>query len=284
MSWQIGDVTIRLVRERLAAVDPAGMFPGSNAPDVVAANADWLKPHFVDDNGQFPLSIHCLIVNSQGKTIVVDTCLGNRPIYGFDEMSYIGDQFMTDFRAAGIEPDDVDVVTCTHLHFDHVGWNTILVDGKWVPTFPKASYLFGRIEYEHWDAGNPGAAVTFGDAVKPVFEAGLATLVETDHRITDEIYLAPTPGHTPGHVSVHIESKGQRAVITGDMMHHPVQLSNGGIDWKMAADVDSPLAAKTRRALRDQLADQPVLLIGTHFAPPTAGHIKRRGSDFAFIV
>jgi glyoxylase-like metal-dependent hydrolase (beta-lactamase superfamily II) len=284
MQWQVGDVGITLVRQHMATVDPEGMFPGSNADEIVAANADWLKPHFVDDNGTFPLSIHALVVKSMGKTIVVDTCLGNRPVAGYDAMSHLGDQFLHDFAAAGFAVDAVDFVACTHLHFDHVGFNTVLVDGKWVPTFPNARYLFGRIEYEHWDAGNVGAAITFGDAVKPVFDAGFADLVDTDHKITDEVWFSPTPGHTPGHVSVHIQSNGRRALITGDMMHHPIQIADGAIDWVMSADVDSPSAAQTRHAIRDELADQPVLVIGTHFGPPTAGHIKKVNGDYRLIV
>ena len=247
MKWQVGAVSITLVRQHMASVEAAGMFPGSNAEEIVTANSDWLKPHFVADDGTFPLSIHALVVESMGKTIVVDTCLGNRPVAGFDAMSHLGDQFLHDFAAAGFSIDGVDLVACTHLHFDHVGFNTVFVDGKWVPTFPNARYLFGRIEYEHWDAGNVGAAVTFGDAVRPVFEAGQADLVDTDHKITDEVRFAPTPGHTPGHVSVLIESKGQRAVITGDMMHHPIQIADGAIDWQMSADVDSPGAADAPR-------------------------------------
>jgi glyoxylase-like metal-dependent hydrolase (beta-lactamase superfamily II) len=282
--WTIGDIRVTLVRERLASVEVAGMFPGSNGAEVIAANASWLKPHFVNDDGTLPLSIHCLVVESMGQTIVVDTCLGNRPIAGFDAMSGIGDQFMVDFRAAGFDPATVDYVVCTHLHFDHVGWNTVLVDGAWVPTFPNARYLFGRVEYEHWDAGNPGAAITFGDAVRPVFEAGLADLVDVSHRVNDEIRFAPTPGHTPGHISVHLDSGGEHAVITGDMVHHPIQLSDGGIDWAMSADVDSPQAAATRRAFREMVADQPTLVIGTHFAPPTAGHIRRGPDGHEFRV
>lgn len=284
MDWKIGNVSVTLVRQHMASVDPQGMFPGSNASEVIAANADWLKPHFVNDDGTLPLSIHALVVESMGKTIVVDTCLGNRPVHGFDAMSHLGDQFLVDFAAAGHSIEGVDFVACTHLHFDHVGFNTRLVDGKWVPTFPNARYLFGRVEYEHWDAGNVGAAVTFGDAVKPVVAAGLADLVDTDHVITDEVRFTPTPGHTPGHVSVAIRSNGERGIITGDMMHHPIQIADGAIDWQMSADVDSPAAAQTRHAARKQWADQPVLVIGTHFGPPTAGHIKKVNGNYRLVV
>jgi glyoxylase-like metal-dependent hydrolase (beta-lactamase superfamily II) len=283
MQWKIGDITIDVIRERQATIPIGGMFPGSNSDEVIAANADWLKPHFVDDEGNMTLNIQCFVVRSQGKTIVIDTCVGNRPVPGHETMSNLGAQFMVDFKAAGFDPDTVDIVMCTHLHFDHVGWNTILVDGKWVPTFPNARYLFGKLEYEHWDAGNPGSANTFGDAVRPVFEAGLATLVAMDHRLSDEIWFEPTVGHTPGHMSIHLSSRGERAVITGDMMHHPIQISNGGVDWPMSADVDSPQAAKTRRSFRETHADQPVLVIGTHFAAPTAGHIKKVDGDFRFV-
>src|SRR5690606_26648639 len=179
---------------------------------------------------------HALVLESQGKVIVVDTCVGSRPVPGFDNMSNLQLTFLDDLAAAGYPADEVDIVLCTHLHFDHVGWNTRLVDGKWVPTFPNARYLFGRVEYEHWDSGARGVAVTFGDAVRPVMEAGLAELVEMDHRIADEVWLEPTPGHSPGHVSVRISSRGVDAVITGDMVHHPVQFA--APHWAMSADGD----------------------------------------------
>src|SRR4029450_8523094 len=126
MKWQVGDVSITLVRQHMASVDAAGMFPGSNAEEIVTANSDWLKPHFVAEDGTFPLSIHALVVESMGKTIVVDTCLGNRPVAGFDAMSHLGDQFLHDFAAAGFSVDGVDFVASTHLHFHHGGFATAL--------------------------------------------------------------------------------------------------------------------------------------------------------------
>ena len=278
---QIGDVKVTLVRETLQPVPPEGMYV---EPDmaVFEANADWLAPHFLDESGALALSIHALVLESEGQTVMVDTCIGNRPIEMIPEMSHLGDGFLDELAAAGYEPEDIDIVLCTHLHFDHVGWNTIMVDGQWVPTFPNARYLFGRTEYEYWDSGAEGAAVTFGDAVRPVLEAGLADLVGSDHAVTDEISLEPSPGHTPGHVSVRISSAGQEAVITGDLVHHPVQFS--APEWVMTADDDPPRASATRVEFRDRYADSGILIFGTHFAGPSCGHLSNADGRWIFTA
>jgi glyoxylase-like metal-dependent hydrolase (beta-lactamase superfamily II) len=172
-------------------------------------------------------------------------------------------------------------VLCTHLHVDHVGWNTRLENGRWVPTFPKARYLIGRREWAHWkdEAEGPDRTVR-NDSVRPVIYAGLADFVEADHRVTPEVRLAPTPGHTPGHVSVVIESKGSKAVITGDLMHHPVQCGEPG--WASRFDVDPDQARATRRAFLEQCAKEGVLVLGTHFATPTGGRVVAHGEAFRF--
>ena len=278
---QVGDVKVMLVRETLQPVPAEGMYV---APDmgVFEANADWLRPYFLDDEGNMPLSIHALVLESEGQTIMVDTCIGNRPIEMVPQMSHLGEGFLDELAAAGFEPGDIDIVLCTHLHFDHVGWNTILVDGEWVPTFPNARYLFNRTEYEYWDSGAEGAAITFGDAVRPVLEAGLADLVDSDHQVTGEISLEPSPGHSPGHVSVRISSAGQEAVITGDLVHHPVQFS--APEWVMTADDDPPRASETRRTFRDRYADSGILIFGTHFAGPSCGHLSNADGRWVFTV
>jgi glyoxylase-like metal-dependent hydrolase (beta-lactamase superfamily II) len=174
---------------------------------------------------------------------------------------------LTDLADAGFPREEVDTVICTHLHFDHVGWNTMLVDGEWVPTFPNARYLLGRDEWEHWNReGASGYAATIDDAVRPVIDAGLADLVPSDHRVTNEIRLEATPGHTPGHVAVHVESAGQHALITGDLAHHPVQFAEP--DWHADPDTDPTQSAATRRRLLEEHSDTDLLVIGTHFAPP----------------
>jgi len=175
-------------------------------------------------------------------------------------------------------------VVCTHLHVDHVGWNTMLVDGRWVPTFPNARYLMGRIEYAHWTGQRERDDMTaiLADSVAPVWDAGLVDLVETDHRICDEVSLAPTPGHTPGHVSVRIASCGEEALITGDFMHHPCQIARP--EWSSTADSDPDAARRTREAMLTGLAGTPTLVIGTHFAGRTAGRIVRDGDAFRLAV
>jgi glyoxylase-like metal-dependent hydrolase (beta-lactamase superfamily II) len=191
--------------------------------------------------------------------------------------------FLDDLRAAGVDPGSVDLVLCTHLHVDHVGWNTRLAGGRWVPTFPRARHLFTRREWEHWSAErDPDTRRIMDDSVAPVLDAGLAQLVDVDHRISDELWLEPTPGHTPGHVSVRLRSGDAEAVITGDLMHHPVQMAEP--DWGSHFDSDLEEARKTRRAFCERYADTPVMILGTHFNHPTAGRVTRHGSTWRFVV
>ncbi|WP_420638187.1 MBL fold metallo-hydrolase [Candidatus Poriferisocius sp.] len=281
LTTQVGDVKVTLVRETLQGVSADGLYVDPE-PAVFDANRDWLCPEFMDESGELPLSIHALVLESQGQIIMVDTCIGNRPIDMIPQMSNLGSGFLDELAAAGYEPEDIDVVLCTHLHFDHVGWNTVLVDGQWVPTFPNARYLFNRTEYEYWDSGAEGAAITFGDAVRPVLEAGLADLVDSDHAVTDEIRLEPTPGHTPGHVSVGISSSGQQAVITGDLVHHPVQFV--APEWVMTADDDPDRASATRVAFRERYGDSGILIFGTHFAGPSCGHLSHTDGRWTFTA
>jgi glyoxylase-like metal-dependent hydrolase (beta-lactamase superfamily II) len=191
--------------------------------------------------------------------------------------------FLRDLREAGYPPETIDTVLCTHLHVDHVGWNTMLVDGQWVPTFPNARYLFAKTEWEHWDANEDESVYgpVLADSVRPVVEAGLVDLVDVAHRVCEQVCLEPTPGHTPGHVSVHIRSGGAEALITGDCIHHPVQMSRP--DWCSSADVDQAQGQKTRESLLERYVDDDILIIGTHFATPTAGHVKRLDGGGYFL-
>ena len=280
LQWHVGDVTITRVVEMLAPVPPEGLLPGATA-EGIERNLSWLKPNFVDDDGNLVLSIHALCVESQGRKIVVDTCVGNdRVIPEFDGLT-LDTPFLDDLAAAGFAREDVDTVVCTHLHFDHVGWNTMLVDGKWVPTFPNARYVICRGEWEHWSTvGGTGYAATLNDAVRPVVDAGLVDFVEPNHQVTADIRLEPTPGHTPGHVGVHIESGGRHAFITGDLAHHPVQWAQP--TWAAAPDTDPAQSTATRQRLLAEFADTDVLVIGTHFAPPCSGHLVSDGDGYRF--
>ncbi len=281
--WQVGDVTITRVVELEVAGGSRFILPDATREAVKPI--EWLAPHFADADGRLIMSIHALIVETPDRRIMVDTCLGNdkpRTIPGWNMRQ---GPFLDDIAAAGYPRESIDTVLCTHLHVDHVGWNTMLVDGKWVPTFPNARYLIGRSEWDHWRG--EGMAQRRGDdimadSVRPVFDAGLADLVETDHAVADGVWLEPTPGHTPGHVSVRISSRGEDALITGDCIHHPCQMARP--EWASAADSDADAARKTRLEILDRYADGPVLVIGTHFATPTAGRIVRDGTAYRLDV
>ncbi|MFM5893339.1 MAG: MBL fold metallo-hydrolase, partial [Novosphingobium sp.] len=229
------------------------------------------------------LSIHALLVEAPGLRLVVDTCIGNdkpRRLLGGAALST---RFLESMAEAEWSRDNVDAVVCTHMHVDHVGWNTMLEGGAWVPTFPKARYLFSRTEFDHWNAHeDEGQRQILADSVQPILDAGLAHFVPSDHRLSDEVRLIPSEGHTPGHVSVFIESEGARAAITGDMSHHPCQMPHP--DWSPAFDEDPAQAAQTRARLFGEWADGEVLVIGTHYAGPTAGYVRREGEAFRFEV
>lgn len=289
LRWRIGDVTVTRVVETLgtppsplfASVSPQFLFSNLDA-DGVRAHAS-LRPHFATAEGRLIASIHAFVVESRGKTIVVDTCVGNDKVRTLPAWHLQSGSFLADFAAAGFALDDVDAVLCTHLHSDHVGWNTRLIEGRWVPTFGRARYLVHRVEFEHLKSVDDAPErQLLADSVQPVVDAGLVDWVASDHAITDEVRLEPTPGHTPGHVSVRIRSAGVEAVITGDLMHHPIQCCDPRIESRF--DADSAQAFATRmRFLREQ-ADRDVLVLGTHFAEPTAGRIVSDGKAWRFAT
>jgi glyoxylase-like metal-dependent hydrolase (beta-lactamase superfamily II) len=281
MKWKIGDVTITKLTELELASKATWIVPELTAENL--AKLPWVRPHFATDDGRVVMSIHALVIESQGQRIIVDTCVGNDKTMNNPAWHQRQGPFLADLAAAGFPPDSIDTVLCTHLHVDHVGWNTRLENGKWVPTFRNARYLWNRAEYEHWsktEQSEYGNVVQ--ESVRPVYEAGRVDLVGPTHVVTPEVRLEPTHGHTPGHVSVHIESRGEEAVITGDLMHHPAQCAHP--EWRSSADSDGEAAVKTRREFLARYADRPVLVIGTHFATPTAGKIVRDGSAYRFAV
>jgi glyoxylase-like metal-dependent hydrolase (beta-lactamase superfamily II) len=283
LSWQVGRVRITRIVEMELPV-PAGaenFLPQATAAEL--RKSSWLYPHFVGEDDTLKLSIHALLVDAPGLRLVVDTCIGNDRPRGITGGQPLATPFLQHLAEAGWSREGVDAVVCTHLHVDHVGWNTMLEGGRWVPTFPKARYLIGRREYDFWSAeGDAEQQTILGDSIKPIFEAGLAELVELDHVISPEIRLVPSTGHTPGHVSVMIASEGAHAVITGDMTHHPCQLAHP--DWSPVFDSDRQAAAATRARLFGEWADQQILVIGTHYAAPTAGRVVRDGAAYRMEV
>lgn len=283
MKWRIGRVTVTKIVELEVTGGSRFLLPQATYEAVLPIG--WLRPHFADERGRLRMSIHALVIETPDRRIVVDTCLGNdkqnRRIPAWNNLQ---GPFLADLAAARYPRESIDTVLCTHLHVDHVGWNTMLVDGKWVPTFPNARYLMGRVEFEHWrqEQERDDMRAVFADSVAPIREAGLADLVETDHRLSDDISLVPTAGHTPGHVSVRIHSDGEEALITGDFMHHPCQIARP--DWSSTADSDPEMAQHTRERMLAELCGRPVLVIGTHFAGATAGRIVRDGDAYRLAV
>jgi glyoxylase-like metal-dependent hydrolase (beta-lactamase superfamily II) len=277
--WRVGAARITRVVE-IEGPSPGTFLFAEATPERLLQHA-WLRPHFVTNDGRSIGAIHAFVIESQDRCIVVDTCIGNDKPREIAHWNMRQGRFLEDLAEAGCARERVDTVLCTHLHVDHVGWNTMLVDGRWRPTFPNARYLFGREEWAHWSAEPPGPDRDVrDDSVRPIFDAGLAELVDMDERITAEVFLEPTPGHTPGHVSVHIASGGEEAVITGDLMHHPVQCAEPA--WAARFDVDPEAARRTRRAFLERYGDRPVLILGTHFATPTGGRVVRDGAAWRF--
>ena len=273
LEWQIGDVKISAIVEMKVSGDNEFVLP--DAKNELCKEIAWLQPHFMDSDGFLIFVIQAFVVDTGERRIVVDTCVGNDKDTGVPGWDQMQTSFLSDMEAAGYPADSIDTVLCTHLHVDHVGWNTMLVDGNWVPTFKNARYLAARKEWEHWSKfeDDPNFDQVMAQSIRPIADAGLLDTVESEHQICPEVSLEPTPGHTPGHVSVVISSQGQRALITGDSIHHPCQLTRP--EWYSSADSDPEQAHSTRKALLEKYADTEVLLFGSHFPAPTGGHVRR---------
>jgi len=280
MQWNVGRVKITKIAELETVGSTRFILPLATNDEI--RKLPWLIPHFATEEGRLKMSIHSLVVETPTRRIVIDTGLGNdKEGRNVPTWNNRHGPFLETMTAAGFPPDSIDTVLCTHLHVDHVGWNTRLVNGRWVPTFGNARYVFGKTEYEHWRDHREEAdkAAVFNDSVKPVVDAGKVDLVASDASLGDEITLIPTPGHSPGHMSILIRSDGQQALLTGDVAHHPCQMAH--LDWSSTADSDPVQSAKTRRELFSRFADTPTLVIRGHF---TAGHIQRAGDAFKFTV
>jgi glyoxylase-like metal-dependent hydrolase (beta-lactamase superfamily II) len=254
---------------------------------VVEGNRDWLMPRFIEPaSNKIILNIQSYILRTPRHTILVDTCVGNdKPRPGRPMFDHLSLPYLADLAAAGVRPEEIDFVLCTHLHVDHAGWNTQLINGRWVPTFPNAKYIFARTEYEFWERrhldGSEGPVPNvYDDSILPVMQAGQAVLVDADHQIDDGLWFEPAPGHTPGNVVVNLQSQGASGVLTGDVMHHPRQLIRP--EWSSRACEDPVQSAATRRALIERYADTDTLIAPAHFASPTMGHIISKGDGFGY--
>jgi glyoxylase-like metal-dependent hydrolase (beta-lactamase superfamily II) len=281
-SFEVDDLIIhRLVENQTGFSHATSFFPGL-APETLAENRAWLEAEgALNAAGEIVLCFQSYIIRTPHHTILVDTCFGNdktlprRPQWHMSQ----DPSYMAGLAALGLTVHDIDYVMCTHLHADHVGWNTRREGGRWVPTFPRARYLFSADELAFWQKRHAAEALPYMDeSVLPVLEAGRAELVSTSHEIGDHIRLLPTPGHTADHFSVRLGRRRDSAVLTGDMIHSPLQMRYP--DLAMMADLDPALACATRQSFLERYADTGTLCCTAHFPAPSVGRITRQSVGF----
>lgn len=284
--FKFGEISVtRIVEMEMPMLGATEFFPDWD-PRAVEPHADWMIPrHFDPVSGNVVINIQAFLIRTPHHTILVDTCVGNHKPRNRDMFNDQVFPWMDNFRAAGVTPEDIDFVLCTHMHVDHVGWNTKLEDGRWVPTFPNAKYIFSRTELDFWMAQSEQDNLTrtgdyVADSVMPILEAKRELVVEMDHQLSDGLTLEPLPGHTPGMVGLNIASGGRHGILCGDMMHHMIQCHIP--DWSTIACADQQAARDTRKAFLDRYAETDVTIVPSHFPNPTAGFIVPEGDAFAF--
>ncbi len=287
--FSVQDLTVHRVEEFVDPnVDPAAFFPDIT-PEIIARHLHWLAPRFWDaSRNTFAFTFQTWVVKTKHHTILIDTCNGNdkhRPY--FLTAHNLQTPYLDRLAQAGCTPEQVDFVLCTHMHIDHVGWNTRLENGRWVPTFPNAKYLFSRKEYDQFlpenyiDGKPPMFADVFEDSVLPVIAAGQSQLVDGCHEVEPGIRIEPAPGHTPGHFIVRASSREESALFVGDAIHNPIQIAEPHLSTSYC--VDRALAAKSRRNILEDCAEHNHLLVPTHFEAPYIGHVQREGDRFQFL-
>jgi len=280
----IGDVEITSIIERDGPWrTPEVMFPDFD-PDIGRTHIAELDPVVFDHaSGKMVITYQTFVVRTPKHTILIDTCTGEDKGYP-PPMDFPKQPWLANFAAAGLGFEDIDYVFCTHLHIDHCGWNTRLRGGRWVPTFPNAKYIFHKDEYAYWEAATqrgenpPGNVWTFN--CRPIVEAGQALLVDDAFQLDDTFFLTPTPGHSPHHCCVDIRSRGQHAVVTGDLMHHVLQCREPS--WSTIFDTDKKAAEQSRRRFLGQVADTATLVLPIHFPHPTVGRVTADGERFRY--
>ncbi len=285
---RIGDFEVHRITEFEGAfIAPEVFFPDYD-PEVLRANPDMTGPRLIDPaTGKLVFSFHSFVVKTPRHTILIDSCIGNdkeRPTR--PQFHRRQSPFLADLAHAGVTPEAVDFVMCTHLHWDHVGWNTRLDNGRWVPTFPNARYIMARREFEHWQGVQQRGEESphrnaFEDSVLPVVRAGQSVLVGDDYALEDGLWFESAPGHTPGNVVIHARSRDQRAVFLGDVIHHQFQLMQPA--WSTLACTDREQSRQTRTRLIEECAENGTRLLPGHFPAPTTGRIVRHGNAFRYV-
>jgi len=283
---KVGAFTVEAVREVGSSIDPLSVFPDAT-PERLAPHRHWLEPHFMTTEGRFRFVIRTYVIKTDRSVILVDTCYGNhKERSSIDAGGHrLRTGYLDELAGLGVAPDAVDFVFCTHLHPDHVGWNTRLVDGRWVPTFPNAQYLFGADDWSYFSEIAEGAYGydSLQDSVIPIVEASQAVFYGHDHDLETGVVVAPSPGHTPGHSCLRLESAGQHALLIGDMMHHPVQCAEP--TWEMAIGgqtitMDVTTSAQSRRRYLEELGAMNASVFAAHWDQPRAGRVRPEGHSW----
>ncbi|MBO0749274.1 MAG: MBL fold metallo-hydrolase [Porphyrobacter sp.] len=287
---ELGRMRIHKVHEMDSPVPLLSQLPGTTEADMRRLLEWYDQPDEVNPDPEtsfMTFSVHSWVIELDGRTILIDSCCGNHKNRSLPEVSQLDTDYLGNLRRAGFAPEDIDLVMCTHLHFDHVGWNTRLENGKWVPTFANATYLFGRRDYAYFKSNPEGEELhyeAFLDSIAPVMDAGKAELVDEEHvahrEIHDGVWLEPAFGHSPGCCTISAEAGGPPALFWGDVIHHPVQLIRH--DLKFAFDMDGAMASATRVRTMQRAADEGLLCFPAHFRRTSAGHVKRDGDAFRY--
>ncbi len=278
---QIGNITVQRIVEMEGPFLPPTDICAEATPENLHPYLYWLSPHALcQETGKLIFAFQSYLVRTSHHTILIDTCVGcDKTVDWYPDWHKRSDLVWLERLAkAGVQPEQVDYVFCTHLHLDHTGWNTRLLDGRWAPTFPNAKYVMSKEDY---DDSQQGDSVVYNENILPVMEQGQGVLVDTAFQLDDEVWLEPTPGHTRGHVAVHLTSGGHHAVMCGDLMHTPVQCVHP--EWSAVFDWDKELAHRTRRQFLETCCAEDRLVLTAHFPSPSVGHIaEENGSGGAF--
>jgi glyoxylase-like metal-dependent hydrolase (beta-lactamase superfamily II) len=282
--FTVGAATVTRIEETYEPNFRATEFFADWRPEVAEPHRAWMVPdHYDPASGFLKLSVHSWLVRVEGRTTIVDTCVGNhkprptRPMWNQMQTRYLDR-----LREAGVQPEQVDLVVCTHLHSDHVGWNTRLADGRWVPTFPNARHVFSRLDYDFYRTmapeKNPASTAALQDSVQPVVEAGLADMLTGPRALDEHFSVEPAPGHTPGTLTVTLTSRGAVGIFSGDILHHAIQVYQPA--WNSFACADAVNARTSRRAVLERCAGRGALLLPAHFGAPFACHIETDRDGF----
>lgn len=278
---RLGEITVRrIVEHEIPVYRPSEFFDEATA-EALEPHRAWLEPEALcPHSGRMVMPVQSYLVTTRRHTVLIDTCVGCHKTYAEPpewHQRATNEGWLRNLRAAGVHPEDIDYVFCTHLHSDHCGWNTRLVDGKLVPTFANAKYVFAREEFRAMEAEY---SPIFVDNVEPIAAAKQAVLVDMDYALDDEIWLEPTVGHSVGHVAIHLQSQRRHATMCGDLMHSPLQLRHP--DWSCNSDYDIAASAATRKRFLNTHCDTDTLVLTAHFPSPSVGHVVSCGEVYDF--